>query len=91
MPLYTWGLRVYSLKKGTTRADLVGHYPHLQIGDVLIFEEVTNTETGRREHAERFRRHAVRLTNRIDAVQITGKPVFGTLIAVLNLENPHIE
>ena len=59
---YTYGLSPYSLKKGDTQATLKGHFPHLQQGDVLIFEEVIGTEAGAREQAITQYRHAVRLS-----------------------------
>ena len=61
---YTAGASQYSLKKGATRATLIGHFPNLQQGDVLIFEEVMGTETDLPEDADRKLRHAVRLSQK---------------------------
>lgn len=43
------------------------HVLHLQVGDVLIFEEVVGPKTGDPDDADPARRHAVRLT-RVEAV-----------------------
>jgi hypothetical protein len=66
MHFYTWGARECFLARGATRATLCGAFPHLRRGDVLIFKEVLNPRTGRREDADPTHRCAVRLTN--DAV-----------------------
>lgn len=60
---YTWGDQRCCLPKGATRATLVGHWPDLAVGDVLIFEEVIGPVTGDAADADPSRRHAVRLTN----------------------------
>jgi hypothetical protein len=62
IPFYTWGARECCLPKGATRATLRGSYPHLQGGDVLIFEEVYGPRTGHMEDADLTHRHAVMLT-----------------------------
>jgi uncharacterized phage protein gp47/JayE len=59
---YTWGARECCLPKGSTRATFKEHYPHLQPGDVLVFEEVLGLQTGEPEDADPTHRHAVRLT-----------------------------
>ncbi|MEM6398640.1 MAG: putative baseplate assembly protein [Cyanobacteria bacterium P01_D01_bin.116] len=59
---YTWGDQECCLPKGATRATLLDHYPNLQPGDVLIFTEVFNPNTGKREDANLSHRHAIRLT-----------------------------
>jgi Baseplate J-like protein len=63
MYFYTWGADGCCLPKGATRATLRGSFPHLQKGDVLIFEEVRGANIGRLEDAERTHRCAVRLLN----------------------------
>ncbi|HEU4388144.1 MAG TPA: putative baseplate assembly protein, partial [Blastocatellia bacterium] len=84
---YTWGATECCLPKGATRATLVGHHPHLEPGQVLIFEETCGPLSGDPKNADPAHRHAVRLTevNRLrdplggrfaspsnnDAVQIT--------------------
>ncbi len=59
---YTWGARECCLPKGATQATLLGHYPQLKAGDVLIFEEVYGPYTGVPEDADLTHRCAVRLT-----------------------------
>jgi hypothetical protein len=59
---YTWGAEEFFLHKGATRATLTGKFSNLQAGDVLIFEEVREPETGLEENANPHHRHAVRLT-----------------------------
>ena len=36
MQFYTWGARECCLPKGATQATLLGQFPNLQVGDVLI-------------------------------------------------------
>ncbi len=57
---YAWGDPEFCLKKGTTKATLVGHLKHLQRGDLLLLEEVTNPQTG--EEGKPEHRQVVRLT-----------------------------
>src|SRR6266516_830656 len=59
---YTWGARDCCLPKGATKATLLGDYPKLRAGDVLIFEEVFGPYTGVPEDAALAHRCAVRLT-----------------------------
>ena len=63
---YTWGDSRCCLPSGATRATLLGHWPELADGDVLIFEEVVGPHTGVAEDADPTHRHAVRLT-RVEA------------------------
>lgn len=60
---YTWGDKRCCLGRGTTRATLDGHWPHLRVGDVLLFEEVRGPVTGEPEDADPGHRHIVRLTS----------------------------
>jgi len=62
MNFYTWGARNCVLPVGTTSATLSGAFPHLRVGDVLIFQEVMSPRTGEIEGAEPVHRCAVRLT-----------------------------
>jgi hypothetical protein len=60
---YTWDDTECCLPKGTTRATLYNDPQlSLQVGDVLIFEEVMNSATGLPADADPAHRHAVRLT-----------------------------
>jgi hypothetical protein len=62
MPFYTWTEQRCCLPKGATSATLDGHFPDLQKGDVLIFEEVLGPDTGQPGDADPAHRQAVRLT-----------------------------
>ena len=59
---YTWGRGECCLPRGATQATLKGKLPNLQIGDVLVLEEVLNPVTGTAQDADPTHRHAVRLT-----------------------------
>ena len=63
MFFYTWGDQECCLPRGATRATLSGHYPNLQPGDVLVFEEVKGPRTGAAGDADPTKRHPVRLVN----------------------------
>jgi hypothetical protein len=72
---YTWGDEDCCLPRGATRAYLRnpdGALAELAPGDVLVFEEVRGTESGRWEDADPAHRHAVRLTY----VGFTEDPLF---------------
>jgi len=60
--LYTWGDEECCLPAGATRATLMGHFPNLKAGDVLIFLEQRGPESGKATDADLAHRHAVRLT-----------------------------
>jgi baseplate J-like protein len=60
---HTWGDTDCCLPKGATEATLRSSYPLLQIGDVLIFQEMIGPQTGNPADADIRRRCAVRLTN----------------------------
>jgi hypothetical protein len=62
MSFYTWGNTDCCLPRGATEATLLGSYPNLQPGDVLIFEEVLGPRTGDPADADIRHRIAVRLT-----------------------------
>jgi hypothetical protein len=62
IPFYTWIEQRCCLPKGATSATLDGHFPNLQKGDVLIFEEVLGPDTGQPGDADPAHRQAVRLT-----------------------------
>jgi hypothetical protein len=59
---YTWGDGGCSLPRGSTRATLRERLDALQVGDVLVFEEVVSPTTFKPADADRTRRWAVRLT-----------------------------
>jgi len=62
--LYTWDDTECCLPKGATRATLLNKPQlNLQVGDVIIFEEVISPSTGLEADADPTHRHAVRLKN----------------------------
>jgi Baseplate J-like protein len=69
---YTWGDDNCCLPKGATEASLLGAFPRLVPGDVLIFEEVKGPQTGFAADADLRHRCAVRLTE----VAILTDPLF---------------
>jgi hypothetical protein len=62
LSFYTWTEQRCCLPAGATNATLAGHFPDLQQGDVLVFEEVLGPATGVPEDADPSHRQAVRLT-----------------------------
>ena len=60
---YTWGDTDCCLPQGATEATLLGSFPNLQVGDVLIFQEVMGPQTGFAADADIRHRYAVRLTS----------------------------
>jgi Baseplate J-like protein len=62
MNFYTWGDTNCCLPQGATEATLAGTFPDLQMGDVLIFQEVLGPQTGNAADADIRHRCAVRLT-----------------------------
>ena len=62
MQFYTWGDTDCCLPQGATEATLLGTYPNLQAGDVLIFQEMLGPQTGVAADADLRHRCAVRLT-----------------------------
>ena len=77
MRFYTWGAQECCLPKGATRATLHGHIGSLQVGDVLVVEEVLGVATGQPADADPAQRHAVRLTD----VRLTADPLGGQFLA----------
>jgi Baseplate J-like protein len=59
MLFYTWGDEDCCLPRGATAATLLGEFPRLRPGDVLVLEEVRGAETGAQADADRARRQAV--------------------------------
>lgn len=59
---YTWGAEECCLPQGATRATLVDKLAKLEVGDVLILEEILGPRTGEPGDADPTHRHAVRLT-----------------------------
>ena len=73
MSFYTWGDQRCCLPAGATEAWLLGSFPHLKAGMVLILVEVKGPETGAPEDANPSHRCAVRLTS----VQPDSDPIGG--------------
>lgn len=61
MFFYTWDDQECCLPTGATHATLSGHYPNLNTGDVLVFEEIKGPRTGAIGDADPTKRHPVRL------------------------------
>lgn len=62
MAFYAWGARQCCLPRGATSATLRGHFPGLQVGDLLILGELRGPVSGKEIDADPARRHAVKLT-----------------------------
>ncbi len=62
MNFYAWGDNDCCLPQGATEATLQGTFTNLQVGDVLIFQEVKGPQTGFLADADVRHRCAVRLT-----------------------------
>jgi hypothetical protein len=77
---YTWGDTNCCLPQGATEATLLGSYPNLQIGDVLIFQEVMGPQTGVAADADIRHRCAVRLTS-VATQNGRGQPLVDPLFA----------
>lgn len=61
MDVYAWGVRQFSLSQGSTEAALVGHFPDLHQGQVLVFEERSHVATSSDTEVDPRKRQAVRL------------------------------
>lgn len=75
MAFYTWGDQRCCLPEGATKATLKGRFPALRAGDVLIFLQERDPETGTKQDADLRQRHAVRLTH----VKVGEDPLGGQL------------
>jgi baseplate J-like protein len=62
MDFYTWGDENCCLPQGSIEATLQGTFANLQVGDVLVFQEVMGPQTGFAADANIQHRCAVRLT-----------------------------
>jgi hypothetical protein len=76
MALYNWSSTECCLPTGATEATLVGAYPELGAGSVLMLAEARGPETGNEEDADPTRRCPVRLTRAAPGVDaLNGTPV----------------
>lgn len=73
--LYTWGDRRCCLPKGATSATLRGHFPNLEEGRWLLFEELLGPETGEAADADPRHRQVVRLTRVVHSDPDTNTPL----------------
>lgn len=78
---YTWGDSKCCLPKGSTEATLLGSFPNLRIGDVLVFQEVLGPGTGNAADADLRHRCAVRLTA-VTTTDASGKQLVDPLFDV---------
>jgi Baseplate J-like protein len=78
MSLYTWGNTNCCLPAGATEATLLGSFPNLQPGDVLIFQEMLGPQTGNPADADIRHRCAVRLTA-VTTQNAAGQPLIDPL------------
>lgn len=78
LPFYTWGDTDCCLPQGATEATLAGSFPNLQVGDVLIFEEVMGPQTGFAADADIRHRYPVRLTS-VATQNAQGQPLVDPL------------
>jgi hypothetical protein len=81
MSFYTWGDTGCCLPRGATGATLLGSYPNLQPGDVLIFEEVLGPRTGDPADADIRHRVAVRLAH-VTTQNNLGQPLVDPLFTI---------
>lgn len=63
MTFYTWSDQRCCLPRGATSATLAGHFPDLDAGMFLAFEEVVGPRTGNPADSDRSNRPVVRLTS----------------------------
>ncbi|MEE8058315.1 MAG: putative baseplate assembly protein [Pseudomonadales bacterium] len=59
---YTWGADTFSLATGATGATLAGRFDYLNVGDVLVFEQIHSQYNAQSAEADPSIRYAVRLT-----------------------------
>jgi hypothetical protein len=78
---YTWGDLNCCLPASATEATLLGSLPHLQPGDVLVFQEVIGPLTGNPADADIRHRCAVRLTQ-VTIQNSQGQPLVDPLFTV---------
>jgi hypothetical protein len=72
MSFYAWGEASCCLPKGAIEATLLGTFDNLEIGDVLLFQEMVGPQTGNKADADVRHRCAVRLT-RVTTRDAAGK------------------
>jgi hypothetical protein len=81
MNFYTWGDANCCLPIGATEATLMGTFPNLRMGDVLVFQEVLGPGTGNAADADLRHRYAVRLTA-VTTIDASGNPLVDPLFDV---------
>jgi hypothetical protein len=75
---YSWSDERCCLPAGTVSATLAGHLPNLQVGDILVFQEVLGPITGEPADADPGHRCAVRLC-KVTAADGSGNPLVDPL------------
>jgi hypothetical protein len=78
MNFYTWSDNNCCLAPGATEATLADHFPNLEVGMILLFEEVMGPDAGDRADADSSRRWPVRLT-RIQQTDYLNRPLVDPL------------
>ena len=78
LSFYTWGDENCCLPQGATEATLLGSFPTLQPGDVLIFQEMMGPQTGDAADADIRHRCALRLTE-VATQDASGNPLVDPL------------
>jgi hypothetical protein len=78
MHFYTWGDGNCCLPKDATEATIATSLPNLQVGDVLIFQEILGPQTGFAADADIRHRCAVRLTA-VTTTNAQGQPLIDPL------------
>ncbi|HLJ27821.1 MAG TPA: putative baseplate assembly protein [Candidatus Angelobacter sp.] len=88
---YTWGELNCCLPQGATEATLLGSFPKLRPGDVLIFQEMVGPKTGNAADANIRHRCAVRLI-KVATQDSSGNPLVDPLFengTGLPIQNPN--
>jgi hypothetical protein len=81
MSFYTWGDTDCCLPQGAMEATLAGTFSNLQVGDVLIFQEMLGPQTGFAADADVRHRCAVRLTA-VTTQNAAGQPLIDPLFDI---------
>lgn len=74
MPFYAWSATECCLPVGATQGTLLGSFPHLMVGTVVVLAEILGPQTGNPEDADPQKRWAVLITS----VMPTTDPLDGT-------------
>lgn len=86
MTMYTWGSEECHLPTGSTGATLLGNFPNLKVGDVVIFFEKCGPQTGRPQDADPKHRHAVRITKIESGEDTLGTELWGVATFLTHIQ-----